>query len=53
MAIDNAALSTGGKGRIEKLAKDVGNGVGAYAKWIVSPSLSTEVNNSVKNLTDV
>lgn len=53
MAIDNAALGTGGTWRIEKLAKDVGNGVGAYAKWIVSPSLSTEVNNSVKNLTDV
>lgn len=53
MAIDNNAIAAGNTWRIEYLAKDIGNGVGPNAKWVVSPSLSTEVNNSAQNLTNV
>jgi hypothetical protein len=51
--IDNGALSSGDTWRLERLVQRVDNAVGQYAKWIVSPSLHTEVNASAATLTNV
>lgn len=52
MAIDNNAKSTGNTWIIRQLADYPGNGVGAYARWIVTPNLHTEVNASATNRTE-
>lgn len=51
--IDNNAKATDNTFRIEALAPIPGNEVGAYAKWLVSINLSTEVNASATNRTEV
>lgn len=51
--IDKGALATGNTFRIERLSQVPGNGVGLYAKWLVSVNLSTEVNASATNRTEV
>ncbi len=52
--IDSNTLSTGtGTWRIERLVQRPNNSIGAYAKWLVSPALHTEINNSALNLTAV
>lgn len=51
--LDNAALATGNTFRIEELVHRGDNAVGQYAKWLVSINLSTEVNASATNLTEI
>ena len=51
--LDNAALATGNQWRIEGLVHRADNAVGAYAKWLVSPNLHTEINASATNLTEI
>ncbi len=51
--IDNGAVATGNTFRLEQLVQRSDNALGAYAKWLVSPNLHTEVNASATNLTEV
>lgn len=52
IASSSAGTSTG-TWRIERLVQRPNNAIGVNAKWLVSPALHTEVNNSALNLTAV
>lgn len=52
--IDSSSVGTSsGTWRIERLVQRPNNAIGTNAKWLVSPALHTEVNNSALNLTAV
>jgi hypothetical protein len=49
----NSLGTSTGTWRLERLVNRPNNAVGANAKWLVSPALHTEINNSALNLTAV
>lgn len=51
-AIDNNAKATDNTWILRRLADYPGNGVGAYARWIVAPNLHTEANASATDRTE-
>lgn len=52
-AIDNNAKSTNNTWILVELAKQPGNAVGAYAKWLVKANLHTEVNAGATNIKEI
>lgn len=53
LQLDSSTLGTGTACRIARLDQAPDNSLGAYAKWLVQMNISTEINDSANNLTDI
>jgi hypothetical protein len=53
LQLDSSTIGSGSSCRIARLDNGSQNAVGDYAKWLVQMNLSTEVNDSASNLTDI
>lgn len=53
LELDSSTIGTGTACRIARLDQSPDNAIGTNAKWLVEMNISTEINDSAANLTDI